>query len=65
MSEVADDAQDWFWSEEWQAAEREVDADLEAGRVYAFPSADEAIRFLRRCSEAGSGSPPVDGQEHD
>jgi hypothetical protein len=52
MSEVADDAQDWFWSEEWQAAEREVDADLEAGRVRTFQSADEAIRFLRRyCGE--------------
>ena len=65
MSDVADDTQEWFWSEAWQAAEREVDADLEAGRVYAFHSADEAIRFLRRCSEPGLGSPPVDGQEHD
>jgi hypothetical protein len=47
MSEVAGDSQEWFWSEQWQAAEREVDADLEAGPVHSFRSADEAIRFLR------------------
>ena len=50
MSEVADGTQEWFWSEEWQAAEREVDADVVGGRVHTFRSADEAIRFLRRYS---------------
>jgi AbrB family looped-hinge helix DNA binding protein len=25
--------QEWFWSPEWQAGEREADADLAAGRV--------------------------------
>ncbi|MCJ7619369.1 MAG: hypothetical protein MUP64_04020 [Anaerolineae bacterium] len=55
MSEVAENTQEWFWSEEWQAAEREVDADLEAGRVHTFQSADEAIRFLRRYSGEDSG----------
>jgi len=55
MSEVADDTQDWFWSEEWQAAEREAEADIMGGHVHEFQSADEAIRFLRRyCGEESS-----------
>lgn len=28
--------QAWFWSDEWQQAEREVDADLDAGRFETF-----------------------------
>jgi len=55
MSQGADDTQDWFFSQAWQAAEREVDADLEAGRVHEFQSADEAIRFLRRYCGEDSG----------
>ena len=34
--------QAWFWTEEWQAKEREADADLAAGRVTRFES-DEAF----------------------
>ena len=40
--------QEWFWSDAWQAAEREADEDLLAGRVSKFKSADEAIAFLRQ-----------------
>jgi len=55
MAGIADDTQQWFWSEEWQAAEREVDAHLEAGRVRTFQGAEEAIRFLRGyCGEDSS-----------
>jgi AbrB family looped-hinge helix DNA binding protein len=47
---LVDKSQAWFWSEEWQAAEREAEADLAAGRVYEFPSAGEAVAFLHRRS---------------
>ena len=35
--------QDWFWSEEWQFAERQVDEDLAAGR---FKNHDTMEEFL-------------------
>jgi len=47
---LIDKSQVWFWSEEWQAAEREAEADIAAGRVHEFPSAEEAIAFLHRRS---------------
>ena len=39
--------QAWFWTPEWQAGEREVDADLAGGRVKTFKSAKELIRALK------------------
>ena len=39
--------QEWFWTKEWQAGERQADADLAAGRVSRiFDSADELIADL-------------------
>lgn len=35
---VIDATQAWFWSPEWQAGEREADADREAGRSELFSS---------------------------
>ncbi|MEO8540608.1 MAG: AbrB family transcriptional regulator [bacterium] len=32
----------WFWTEEWQAGEREADEDIKAGRTTTFLS-DEAF----------------------
>jgi AbrB family looped-hinge helix DNA binding protein len=43
---LIDKSQTWFWSEAWQAAEREAQADIEAGRVHDFADAEEAIAFL-------------------
>lgn len=40
----ADEA--FFYTPEWQAAEREADEDIQAGRVYHFDSVEEAIDFL-------------------
>ncbi len=45
---LIDKSQAWFWSEAWQAAEREAEADIQAGRVHEFPNAEEAIAFLHR-----------------
>ena len=40
----ADEA--FFYTPEWQAAEREADEDIRLGRVYHFDNAEEAIDFL-------------------
>ncbi len=38
----------WFWSKEWQDAEREVEGHVKAGRVKKARSAEELIRALKR-----------------
>jgi AbrB family looped-hinge helix DNA binding protein len=47
---VIDATQAWFWTPEWQAGEREADADLAAGAVETFASADELLDGLRKKS---------------
>jgi hypothetical protein len=44
---VAED-QVWFWSDEWQAGEREAEADIAAGRVRAFDSMDDLLADLEQ-----------------
>ena len=43
---LIDTTQAWFWSPEWQAGEREADADRDAGRVETFASGDEFLDAL-------------------
>jgi hypothetical protein len=43
---VVDRSQAYFWTERWQAGEREAQADLDAGRVQRFDDMDEALDFL-------------------
>ncbi len=38
----------WFWSKEWQEAEREVDAEVKAKRVKKARSAEQLIRELKK-----------------
>ena len=38
--------QRWFWTQRWQAMEREADDDLAAGRVHRFGSAEEMDAWL-------------------
>ena len=40
--------QRWWWTEEWQRGEREVERDLRAGRTKVFRSAEQLIEELRR-----------------
>jgi hypothetical protein len=47
MQEVNRD-QAWFWTEEWQAGEREADADIAAGNLTYFASDEEFDAHLRR-----------------
>jgi AbrB family looped-hinge helix DNA binding protein len=44
--QVIDKDQAWFWTEEWQAAEREVEEDLRAGRVKTFDNLSELVADL-------------------
>jgi hypothetical protein len=38
----------WFWTEEWQAGEREADAQIAAGQLITFESDEEFDAYLRR-----------------
>jgi AbrB family looped-hinge helix DNA binding protein len=38
--------QAWFWTDRWQAMEREADADVAAGRSTVVEGADELIAHL-------------------
>lgn len=44
---LIDATQAWFWTPEWQEAEREVDADLEEGRGETYESAEAILTTLR------------------
>ena len=41
-----DPNQAWFWSEEWQAAERQVDTELASGDYEEFDNIDDLIASL-------------------
>ena len=43
---LIDKSQAYFWTKEWQEAEREASEDIKAGRVKAFDTAKELIRDL-------------------
>src|SRR4030065_229409 len=38
----------WFWSQRWQAMEREAQADIAAGRVSEYDSVKDALAALDR-----------------
>ena len=40
--------QAWYWTEEWQAGEREVDEEAARGEERVFDSAEEFVTHLRR-----------------
>ena len=44
--EIRESDQEWFWTPEWQAAEREVDADLAAGRFETFDNMEDFLSDL-------------------
>ncbi len=43
--------QRWFWTERWQAMEREADEDIAAGRVTRAMDIDEFFEFLERARQ--------------
>lgn len=48
---VFDDDQNWFWTPEWQATEKEADEDIAAGRVHHYNSIDEMLCALHERRE--------------
>ncbi len=51
-----DPDQAWFWTPEWQAGEREADADIAAGRTTRYDSDEEFMAAL----DERSGSSDAD-----
>ena len=45
---TVDAEQAWFWSKEWQDAEKEVKADIKTGNVKKFKSVEDLIQDLDR-----------------
>ena len=43
---VIDRSQNWFWSKEWQAMEKEADEDIKHGKVQKARSVKELIEKL-------------------
>ena len=43
---LVDKSQAYFWSKEWQEAEREASEDIKAGRVKVFDSVEKLIEDL-------------------
>jgi len=41
-----DAQQAWFWTKEWQEAEKEAEADIKAGRVKKFKNVEDLIKDL-------------------
>lgn len=47
VSEARDPEQWWFWTDEWQAREREADEELKSGRATEPLSGDEFLALLK------------------
>jgi hypothetical protein len=43
---MVDKSQAYFWTKEWQEAEREASQDIKAGRVKTFDNAKELLKDL-------------------
>jgi AbrB family looped-hinge helix DNA binding protein len=43
---IVDKSQAYFWTKEWQEAEREASEDIKAGRVKTFDTVEELIKDL-------------------
>ncbi len=43
---LIDQSQAYFQTEQWQAGEREAEADIEAGRIHRFERVEDALQLL-------------------
>ena len=43
---LIDASQAYFWTKEWQDAEKEATEDIEAGRVKTFQTTEELVKDL-------------------
>jgi len=54
--------QEWFWTPEWIAGEREADADIAAGRSKTFYSDEEFLAYLASFDETTEDKSDRSGQ---
>jgi hypothetical protein len=54
--------QEWFWTPEWIAGEREADAQIAAGQVQTFYSDEEFLAHLGRFDESAEEAAEQPGQ---
>ena len=47
VKKLVDKSQAYFWTREWQEAERKADEDIRTGRVKTFDSVEQLIAELR------------------
>jgi AbrB family looped-hinge helix DNA binding protein len=52
--------QAWFWSERWQRLEREVQQDIENGKIHQFGSTVETLNFLHQAAGGNHAEDPTD-----
>ena len=45
---IIDRTQSWFWSREWQAKEKEVEADIKAGKIHKAYGYKDLIEKLEK-----------------
>ena len=45
-AKTIDAEQSWFWTREWQEAEKEAEEDMKSGRVEKFKNVQELIKGL-------------------
>ena len=48
---VIPESQEYYWTPEWQAGEREALAEIAAGQSKTFESAQDAVRWLLRAKD--------------
>ncbi len=48
---VIPESQEYYWTPEWQAGEREALAEIAAGQSKKFESAQDAVRWLLRAKD--------------
>ena len=47
--------QSWYWTPEWQTAEKEADEDIATGRIHRFKNVNNAIKFLHKQTDQANG----------
>lgn len=63
VGEIVKNNQEWFWSPEWQAGEREVDEAVERGEVETFDSGEEFLHHLDQVAAEGDREAVADTDE--
>ena len=44
----------WFWTERWQRMERQVQEDIDSGRILRYSNIDDALKDLEQSNDDGN-----------